>query len=187
MNMRGHVAIVTGAGSAEGIGFAIARRLLVAGLHVAITSTTDRIHERARELDPSGKMVSAFVADLTDEAAAQNLVESVLRQSGGIDVLVNNAGLAQTGKPLEDKTLQLTSYADWQRQIAITLHTAFLMTRAVLPGMVSRKYGRIVNVSSVTGPLVSTRGSAAYGAAKAAMEGMMRAGAVGTGAARLPV
>ena len=182
MNMRGHVAIVTGAGSAEGIGFAIARRLLVAGLHVAITSTTDRIHERARELDPSGKMVSAFVADLTDEAAAQNLVDSVLRQSGRIDVLVNNAGLAQTGKPLEDKTLQLTSYADWQRQIAITLHTAFLMTRAVLPGMVSRKYGRIVNVSSVTGPLVSTRGVAAYGAAKAAMDGMMRAVALEIGA-----
>jgi 3-oxoacyl-[acyl-carrier protein] reductase len=82
MNTRGHVAVVTGAGSAEGIGFAIARRLLVAGLHVAITSTTDRIHERARELDPSGKMVSAFVADLTDEAAAQYLVASVLRQSG---------------------------------------------------------------------------------------------------------
>ena len=182
MNMRGHVAIVTGAGSAEGIGFAIARRLLVAGLHVAITSTTDRIHERARELDPSGKMVSAFVADLTDEAAAQNLVESVLRQSGGIDVLVNKAGLAQTGKPLEDKTLQLTSYADWQRQIAITLHTAFLMTRAVLPGMVGRRYGRIVNVSSVTGPLVSTPGAAAYGAAKAAMDGMMRAVALEIGA-----
>ena len=182
MNMRGHVAVVTGAGSAEGIGFAIARRLVVAGLHVAITSTTDRIHERARELEPSGKMVSAFVADLTDEAAAQNLVESVLRQSGRIDVLVNNAGLAQTGKPLEDKTLQLTSYADWQRQIAITLHTAFLMTRAVLPGMVSRKYGRIVNVSSVTGPLVSTTGSAAYSAAKAAMDGMMRAVALEVGA-----
>jgi 3-oxoacyl-[acyl-carrier protein] reductase len=182
MNMRGYVAVVTGAGSAEGIGFAIARRLHTAGLQVAITSTTDRIHERARELDPGGKMVSAFVADLTDEAAAQDLVESVLRQSERIDVLVNNAGLAQTGKPVEDRTLQDTSYADWQRQIAITLHTAFLMTRAVLPGMVSRKYGRIVNVSSVTGSLVSTRGVAAYGAAKAAMDGMMRAVALETAA-----
>lgn len=161
MNLSEQIAIVTGAESAEGIGFAIARCVHEAGLQVAITSTTDRIHERARELDPSGKMVSAFVADLTDEAAAQNLVDSVLRQSGRIDVLVNNAGLAQTGKPLEDRTLQLTSYADWQRQIAITLNTAFLMTRAVLPGMVGRKYGRIVNVSSVTGPLVSTRGVAA--------------------------
>jgi 3-oxoacyl-[acyl-carrier protein] reductase len=182
MNMRGQAAVVTGAGSAEGIGFAIARRLQAAGLHVAITSTTDRIHDRARELDPSGKTVSAFVADLTDEAAAQHLVDSVLGESGRVDVLVNNAGLAQTGKPLEDRTLQLTSYEDWQRQIAITLHTAFLMTRAVLPGMVSRKYGRIVNLSSVTGPLVSTRGVAAYGAAKAAMDGMMRAVALETAA-----
>jgi 3-oxoacyl-[acyl-carrier protein] reductase len=185
--MREQVAIVTGAGSAEGIGFAIARRLYAAGFRVAITSTTDRIHDRARELDPSGKMISAFVADLTDEAASLDLVDSVLRQSGRIDVLVNNAGLAQTGKPLEERTLQLTSYADWQRQIAITLHTAFLMTRAVLPEMVSRKYGRIVNVSSVTGPLVSTRGVAAYSAAKAAMDGMMRAVALETAADRITI
>jgi 3-oxoacyl-[acyl-carrier protein] reductase len=180
--MRGQVAVVTGAGSREGIGFAIARRLHSAGLHVAITSTTDRIHDRARELDPSGKAVSALVADLTDEAAVRDLVESVLRQHGRIDVLVNNAGLGQTGKPLEDRSLQESSYADWQRQIAITLNTAFLMTRAALPGMVSRKYGRIVNVSSVTGPLVSSRGSSAYSAAKAGMDGMMRAVALETAA-----
>ena len=83
---------------------------------------------------------------------------------------------------MEDSTLQNTSYADWQRQIAITLNTAFLMTRAVLPGMVTRKYGRIVNVSSVTGPLVSNPGLAAYSAAKAAMDGMMRAVALETAA-----
>jgi 3-oxoacyl-[acyl-carrier protein] reductase len=177
------VAIVTGAGSRKGIGFAIARRLHSAGLHVAITSTTERIHERARDLDPTGERVSAFVADLTDEAAAQDLVESVLRIAGRIDVLVNNAGMMQTGKPDDfDTTLQMSSYASWQRQIAITLNTAFLMTRAVLPGMVARRYGRIVNVSSVTGPLVSTRGSAAYGAAKAGMDGMMRAVALEIGA-----
>ena len=69
---------------------------------------------------------------------------------------------------------------DWKRQIEITLHTAFLMTRAVLPVMTQKKYGRIVNVSSVTGPLVSNIGSAAYGAAKAAMDGMMRAVALET-------
>jgi len=62
--MRGQVALVTGAGSAEGIGFAIARRLHVAGARVVVTSTTDRIHERARELDPSENEVLAFVADL---------------------------------------------------------------------------------------------------------------------------
>jgi 3-oxoacyl-[acyl-carrier protein] reductase len=182
MNMNELTAVVTGVGSREGIGFAVARRLHGTGFHVAITSTTDRIHDRARELDPRGERLSVFVADLTDELAAEALVESVLRQTGRIDVLVNNAGMVQTGRPAEDTTLQLSSYADWQRQIAITLNTAFLMTRAVLPGMVNRKYGRIVNVSSVTGPLVSTRGSGAYGAAKAAMDGMMRAVALETAA-----
>jgi 3-oxoacyl-[acyl-carrier protein] reductase len=180
--LRGQAAIVTGAGSPEGIGFAIARRLHAAGLHVAIASTTDRIHERARELDPNGERVSAFIADLTDERAVVDLVDSFLREAGRIDVLVNNAGMAQTGKPIDDTTLVKSSYAAWQRQIAITLNTAFLMTRAVLPGMVERRYGRIVNVSSVTGPLVSTRGSAAYSAAKAAMDGMMRAVALETAA-----
>jgi 3-oxoacyl-[acyl-carrier protein] reductase len=180
--MRRQAAIVTGAGSPEGIGFAIARRLHAAGLHVAIASTTDRIHERARELDPNGERVSAFIADLTDETAVGELVDSFLSEAGRIDVLVNNAGMAQTGKSIDDTTLVKSSYAAWQRQIAITLNTAFLMTRAVLPGMVERRYGRIVNVSSVTGPLVSTRGSAAYSAAKAAMDGMMRAVALETAA-----
>src|SRR3979411_1149223 len=133
LNMREQTAVVTGAGSREGIGFAIARRLHSAALYVASASTTARIHDRARELDPTGDSVSAFVADLTDEAAVQSLVESVLRQTGRIDVLVNNAGMAQTGQPVEEKTLQESSYADWQRQIAITLNTAYLMTRAVLP------------------------------------------------------
>lgn len=173
-------ALVTGAGSKEGIGFAVARRLLAAGVTLAITSTTARIQERARELDPSGSRVSAYVADLTNEAEAQRLVEAVLARTGRIDILVNNAGMAQTGRPVEGATLENSTYEDWKRQIEITLHTAFLMTRAVLPGMTQRKYGRIVNVSSVTGPLVSNIGSAAYGAAKAAMDGMMRAVALET-------
>ncbi len=173
--MTDRVAVVTGAGSEVGIGFAVARRLHLAGFRVAIASTTDRIHDRARELDSDGKTASGFVADLTDEEAVHKFVQSVLRQSGRIDVLVNNAGMAQTGRPMEEATVQKTAYADWQRQLAITLNTAFLMIRAVLPGMVERKYGRIVNVSSVTGPLVSYPGLAAYSAAKAGMDGMMRA------------
>jgi 3-oxoacyl-[acyl-carrier protein] reductase len=178
--LQGQTAIVSGAGSPAGIGFAIARGLLSSGAQVAITSTTERIHERARELDASGKNVIGIVADLTEESAARRIVNMVIERSGRIDVLVNNAGMAQTGQSLEGKMLQESSYADWQRQIEITLHTTFLMTRAVLPVMTQRKYGRIVNVSSVTGPLVSNRGSAAYGAAKAAMDGMMRAVALET-------
>src|ERR1700722_4453802 len=165
-------AVVTGAGSAEGIGFAVARRLHSAGGRVVITSTTDRIHSRARELN--GDRVLSFIADLTVETDAQRLADAVLSQAGRIDILVNNAGMAQTGRPTKSKPLVETSFAEWQNQIALTLHTAFYITRAVLPGMSRQKYGRIVNVTSVTGPLSSNPGDAAYGAAKAAMDGMMR-------------
>jgi 3-oxoacyl-[acyl-carrier protein] reductase len=178
--LNGQTALITGAGSAEGIGFAVARRLHAAGARVVITSTTDRIHARARELDATSSAVLSFVADLTVETEVQRLVDSVISRLGRIDILVNNAGMAQTGRPAESKPLIQTSFAEWQNQIAITLHTAFRMTRAVLPGMTEQKYGRIVNVTSVTGPLVSNSGSAAYGAAKAAMDGMMRAVAIET-------
>jgi 3-oxoacyl-[acyl-carrier protein] reductase len=173
-------AVITGAGSAEGIGFAVARRLHAEGVRVVITSTTDRIHARARELDADGEAVLSFIADLTVETEVQRFVDSVLSRAGRIDILVNNAGMAQTGRPMESKPLRETSFAEWQNQIAITLHTAFRMTRAVLPGMTQQKYGRIVNVTSVTGPVVSNPGSAAYSAAKAAMDGMMRAVALET-------
>ena len=173
-------AVITGAGSAEGIGFAIARRLHSAGVRVVITSTTDRVHSRARELNAGGDRVLSFVADLTVEIDVQRFVDSVLSRAGRIDILVNNAGMAQTGRPTDSKPLIETSFAEWQNQIAITLHTAFHMTRAVLPGMRRQKYGRIVNVTSVTGPLSSNPGDAAYGAAKAAMDGMMRAVAIET-------
>ena len=173
-------AVITGAGSAEGIGFALARRLRAAGVRVVITSTTDRIHTRASELEAGGEGVLSFIADLTVETEVQRLVDSVLSRVGRIDILVNNAGMAQTGRAMESKPLIETSFPEWQNQIAITLHTAFRMTRAVLPHMTAQKYGRIVNITSVTGPLVSNPCSAAYGAAKAAMDGMMRAVAIET-------
>src|SRR5262249_8597116 len=140
-------AVITGAGSAEGIGFAVARRLQDAGVRVVISSTTERIHTRARELDAGGHGVLSFVADLTVETEVQRLVDSVLSRAGRIDILVNNAGMTQTGRTMEFKPLIETSFAEWQNQIAITLHTAFRMTRAILPGMVQQKYGRIVNVT----------------------------------------
>lgn len=178
--LQQQIAVVTGAGSAQGIGFAIARRLHSAGVRVVITSTTGRIHTRAQELDPGGDRVLSLIGDLTVETEVQRLMDSVLSRLGRIDILVNNAGMAQTGRPTESKPFLETSFAEWQNQIAITLHTAFRMTRAVLPGMTQQKYGRIVNVTSVTGPLVSNSGSAAYGAAKAAMDGLMRAVAIET-------
>jgi 3-oxoacyl-[acyl-carrier protein] reductase len=104
-----------------------------------------------------------------------------------IDVLVNNAGMAQTGKDVPFRRVQDMSLDDWKRQIEISLYTAFLMIHEALPGMIQRHYGRIVNVSSVTGPLVSNIGSSAYGAAKAGLDGMMRAVALETGASGITI
>ena len=179
-SLRGQAAIVTGAGSARGIGFAIARRLFEEGATVAITATGARIHERAKELDPAGSVLS-FVADLTDERQVKELVASAHRRLGRIDILVNNAGMAREGRQPANDNLDTLTFAQWQEQIAMTLHTAFLMTRELLPLMKQQNYGRIVNVTSVTGPLVSNAGSGAYGAAKAAMDGMMRAAAIENG------
>jgi 3-oxoacyl-[acyl-carrier protein] reductase len=176
--LTGQVAIVTGAGSAQGIGFAIARRLFDEGASVAISATGPRIHERAKEIDPSGARMFSYIGDLTDERQVKDLVTAVYQRAERLDILVNNAGMARDGRQPGNDRLDELTYAEWQQQIAITLHTAFLMTREVLPFMKKRKYGRIVNVSSVTGPLVSNSGSAAYGAAKGALDGMMRAAAI---------
>jgi 3-oxoacyl-[acyl-carrier protein] reductase len=174
--LAGQVALVTGAGSPGGIGFAIARRLLSADAALAITATTARIEERAEELNGLGHgKVMARVADLTDPAAAEALAAAVMAEFGRIDVLVNNAGMAQTGVETPSKPLLEMDPMLWRRMLAITLDTAYHTTRAVLPQMRMQRYGRIINVSSVTGPLVSNPGHAAYGAAKAGMDGMMRA------------
>ncbi len=179
--LRGQVAIVTGAGSASGIGIAIAKRLLQEEALVVVTATSERIHARAKELDPSGTRAISFVADLTNERQVEQLVRTVKNRAGRIDILVNNAGMARGGQQPGSGDLETLTFAAWQEQLAMTLNTAFLMTRAVLPAMKQQKYGRIVNVSSVTGPVVSNAGSGAYGAAKGALDGMMRAVAIENG------
>jgi 3-oxoacyl-[acyl-carrier protein] reductase len=170
--------MVTGAGSLTGIGFAIAKHLFEQGAFVALGATSLRIHQNAMELDPSGERVLPFVADLTNEAEAQRVVKDAINHTGRIDILVNNAGMTQQGKQVGNSVLLELTFAEWQQQLAITLNTAFLTTRAVLPVMKRQKYGRIVNVTSITGPLVSNAGSGAYGAAKGAMDGLMRAVAI---------
>jgi 3-oxoacyl-[acyl-carrier protein] reductase len=132
---------------------------------VSISSTTARIHERAASLGAAG-----VVADLTDPAQVAALVDEV----GPVDVLVNNAGMTQTGTEGTGGTFLELTPERFDRQLDITLRTAFHLTQAVLPGMVERRYGRIVMVSSVTGPLVTAAGSAAYASAKGALDALMR-------------
>src|SRR4051794_21470734 len=116
MTLQGHVALVTGAGAEDGIGFACARELAARGASVAVTATTERIFERATALD-----AWASVADLTDEAAAARLVGEVVERFGRLDVLVNNAGMAQTGAPeLAARFVELGA-DEWRASIERTL------------------------------------------------------------------
>lgn len=167
--VAGRVALVTGAGAAGGIGFAIAKALAEAGARLCVTATTDRIHKRAAEL---GAM--AHIADLTDPAQVAGLFAAVESRLGPVEVLVNNAGMVQTGKDVDRQRLAGWSDAAWAHHMALNINTTFHCCRAALPGMAACGYGRIVNVSSVTGPLVTIDGSSAYATAKAAVTGMTR-------------
>jgi 3-oxoacyl-[acyl-carrier protein] reductase len=171
-------ALVTGCGSANGIGYASARLLARLGARVSITSTTDRIHERAAELEAFG-----VVADLTDRAAAQAVADAARDAHGPLDILVNAAGMVQTGVPAVSASFVDLEPEAIDRQWEITLKTAFHLTQAVLPDMIEGRHGRIVMVSSVTGPFVTAPGSAAYATAKGAMDGLMRTIAIENGRA----
>jgi 3-oxoacyl-[acyl-carrier protein] reductase len=124
VSLAGKRALVTGAGSADGIGFAAARTLLERGASVIVSSTTERIHERAAELGAEG-----FVADLTDWEQARGLAAA----AGAVDVLVNNAGMVQTGVSEHDVAFVELPPERWARSIDINLHATFRMCRLLAP------------------------------------------------------
>ncbi|MFL5749327.1 MAG: SDR family NAD(P)-dependent oxidoreductase [Chloroflexota bacterium] len=182
MTFEGRIALVTGAGSPTGIGFASALALGRGGARVAIASTTDRIHDRVAALLADGVDATGHVGDLMAPGAAAALVADVLGHTGGrLDILVNNAGMVAVGAPEESSTVADMDEAEWDRGIARNLRIPFAVTRAALPALVARGHGRVVFVSSVTGPLVSNPGSAVYGAAKAGVMGLVRALAIEVG------
>lgn len=169
------VALVTGAGSEHGIGFACARALAARGMALVLTSTTDRIHERAAAIEAEGGRAVALVGDLTSTGTADSLVRLALDAFGRLDALVNNAGMTSVSEP--DVTGDLVGLSDdaWKRSISRNLETVMAMTRAALPTMLDAGYGRVVVMTSVSGPLVAYRGDVAYHAAKAALVGLTRA------------
>ena len=172
------VALITGAGSQTGIGLAAACTLAKGGAGVALTSTTDRIYERAKSVSPEGADIKGYTADLMHRHQVKELVDSVIRDFGYIDILVNNAGMVQVGKEETFAHMVDLPPTAWDESIQRNLGTCFNVTHAVLPRMIKNNYGRIINVSSVTGPLVSNPGETAYSAAKAAMVGMSRSLAI---------
>lgn len=167
------LAVVTGAGSPTGIGFAIARALGAAGHTLLIASTTDRIHERVADLRAAGFDARGVACDLTGEAGVGALVAAAVDTP--VAALVNNAGMAILGELDEPADLDRTTLGQWQRSLERNLSTAFLVTCAFLPGMKQRGYGRIVNISSTTGAVSAVAGDTAYAAAKAGMVGFTRA------------
>jgi 3-oxoacyl-[acyl-carrier protein] reductase len=173
-DLTGRVALVTGCGSARGIGFASARFLGQLGASIAITSTTDRVNTRSAELRAEGWRTTAHIADLTRQEEAKALVQLVEAEHGRIDILVNAAGIAQTGLDAPSARFADLTPDEWAREIAVNLNTAVYASQAVLPGMQVRAHGRIVMISSVTGPLVAAPRQAGYAAAKAAADGLMR-------------
>jgi 3-oxoacyl-[acyl-carrier protein] reductase len=178
-DLSGRVALVTGAGSRDGIGFAAARLLAELGAGVMLSATTARIHDRVGELRGAGFDVAAVTADLTDADAAAGLVAAAHQQWGRLDIVVNNAGMVSVASPVfEAGTVDSMDLATWQASLARNLTTAFLVTRAALPAMIERGWGRIIMVSSVTGPVMAIRADVGYASAKAGMVGLTRATAV---------
>lgn len=164
-------ALITGAGAQGGIGLACARALGRAGFSLAITATTGRIFTRAAELAAEGFDVTAHQGDLTDPAQVGRL----LSQVGAVDVLVNNAGMGSVLSPAEQVPFLQMTPDQWRRAMDASLTTAVLVTQAFLPAMIARGSGRVVMMASVTGPMVSNVGEAAYSAAKAGMVGLTHA------------
>lgn len=169
-DLTGRVALVTGAGSPNGIGLATARRLAMMGADVALVSTTRRIHDRAKEIGGTG-----FVADLTDESEVGALTDAVADQLGDVDILVNNAGLASKTSPEVFRPVTQLSSQEWHAELDRNLTTTFLASRSLSAEMGERGWGRVVNVSATAGPVNAMPTEAAYAAAKAGVLGLTRA------------
>jgi len=162
--LNGKAALVTGASG--GIGAAIARTLHAQGAVVALSGTRrDALESLTAEL---GERAFACPADLRDAAAADSLVEAAEEAAGPLAILVNNAGLTRDGLALR------MGDADWQAVLEVDLAAPFRLARAALRGMLRRRAGRIVNISSIVGA-TGNAGQANYAAAKAGLIGMTKA------------
>jgi len=170
-SLKGKVAIVTGAGS--GIGAAIAEGFAAAGAKVVVADLDEaRGIEVARRIDAAGGESRVARTDVSDAGSAKELVERVLRENQGrCDVLVNNAGIGHVG------TILTTEPADLDRLWGVNLKGAYFLTRAVLPSMIDRRAGSIVNIAS-SGALFALEDRFAYIVTKHALVGLTKSTAL---------
>jgi len=164
IDLTGKVAMVTG--GSRGIGFAISERLCVAGASVAVLNQS-RAMEAAAELCGEGHAIG-IRADVSSPDEVERALTQVEAELGPVDILVNNAGITRDG------LLVRMSEADWDAVLDTNLKGAFLMTRLAARGMMKRRWGRIINITSVVG-ISGNRGQANYAASKAGLIGFTKA------------
>ncbi len=168
--LRGEVAWVTGA--SRGIGRACAEALAAAGARVALSArSADELRKVAEDIRAAGGEAFPFPLDLTDLSAIEVIAERIGAEVGPVSIVVNNAGLARSAP------FHRTSREDLERMMAVNYVAPFWVIRSVLPGMLERRFGRIVNVASTAGR-TGHRYTAAYTASKHALVGLTRALAV---------
>jgi len=165
MGVRDRVAIVTGSG--QGIGAGVAEKLAAEGARVVVNDVVaDRAEAVASRIREAGGQALAVAADVSRKEGAEELASRALEAFGQVDILVNNAGIAR------DKWLVKMSDEDWDEVLRVNLTSQFLCCRAVVPHMMERKYGRIINISSrawLGGP-----GQANYAASKGGVVSLTR-------------
>jgi 3-oxoacyl-[acyl-carrier protein] reductase len=164
--LQDKVAIVTGAG--QGIGKAIALTLAKNGAKVVVADISEKTFEVARAIEEIGSQAFAVKCDVSNKGDVENMVKEVLGKFGRIDILVNNAGVYPL-RPFAEMTEE-----DWDKVLDVNLKGVFNCTRTVLPTMMEKRHGRIVNIASIAGFVVGFQNMVHYSASKAGMVGFTR-------------
>lgn len=166
VDFKGKVALVTGAG--RGIGKEIALNLARAGADIVVTDVADTVFETAKEIEVLNVVALAVKCDVSNIEEVKVSQKQALEKFKKIDILINNAGIYPQ-KPFMEMTDD-----DWTRVMRINLFGTFYFTKTFLPGMVERKYGKIVNLSSISGPVVAFPNLVHYSSTKAAIAGFTK-------------
>jgi 3-oxoacyl-[acyl-carrier protein] reductase len=165
MDLTGKIALVTGSG--RGIGKAIAQRLSEGGATIVINDISDSAEATAEEIRSTGKSGLFVKANVSSSSDVNQMIDKIIDTYGRLDILVNNAGITR-----DQLTIRMTD-EEWDAVININLKSVFLCTRAALKYMMKQRYGKIINISSISG-IIGNPGQINYCAAKAGIIGITR-------------